>query len=311
MLKEFAVDPRVIASSFETCRYLISQFGADKGRLISKFPNKWKRLAFEAADKLPDGLQKERIVEYLNSIGNEWLTFATSNRAYLAPGDPWLNNAVLAHAQTPFQGILCEQDDPQNQLVNANECDEANPLFAVNRTRMVSRTANDLAQAAALLLQNCHKLRLVDPYFDPGRPKWWTPLAAILAFLPNISRVECEYHLQERGDSPSTAELIRRLQQLKQVIPEGGTLRIIRWKEKPGGERFHRRYLLTENAGLYYEGGLDEATGANQTTDVSLIDRNHHANRWAEYNQDSQVYELVEPILVVDSTGKVTETKNL
>ena len=125
--------------------------------------------------------------------------------------------------------------------------------------------------------------------------------------------MECEFHIVEREGtrnkigSPSTAELVRRLQNLCGVIPVGGVLRIIRWKENPGGERFHRRYLLTESAGLNYEGGLDTSTGADQTTDVSLLDREHHARRWEEYDLASQVYEMVTPVLEVDSQGNVTE----
>ncbi len=313
MLKEFAVDPRVIASSFETCRYLISQFGADRGRLISKYPKTWKRMAFEAAEALPDGLKKERVVEYINNLGSDWLTLMASNRAYTSPGNPWLDNARVAHADNPFAAILCDQEDPWNQLIDANACDENNPLFTARRTYTVNRSANDLAQPAAFLLKNCRTLRLIDPYFNPNVPRWRNPLGAILALIPNIIRVECEYHLLEQEEtrykrgSPPTHVLISYLERLNGIIPDGGTLRVIRWKQIPGGERFHRRYLLTENAGLSYEGGLDEATGADQTTDVSLLDRIHHAERWAEYNQDSQVYELFKPILVVDAAGNVTE----
>lgn len=307
MLKEFAVDPQVIASSFETCRYLISQFGADKGRLISKFPNKWKRFAFDAAEALPDGLKKERVFEYLNSLGNDWLTLVSSNRAYVVPDDPWLDNARTAHAEKAFAAIICDQEDPTNQLIDVNTCDDNNPLFAADRTSSVNRGAHDLAQVAALVLQNCRQLRLVDPYFDPSRPKWRNPLAAILGLVPDISKVHCEYHLLERENSPCTEEFIRRLEQLRGTIPQGGTLRIIRWREKTGGERFHRRYLLTENAGLSYEGGLDESTDGGQTTDVSLLDQNLHAERWAEYNLDANVFELMESVLLVNEAGIVTE----
>lgn len=310
MLKEFAIDPGVIASSFETCRYLVSQFGADKGRLISKYPKKWKRLAIEAASSLPDGIKKERVVEYINSLGNDWLALVASNRTYDTPGDTWLANAQIAHKKTPFTAIICDHDDPPNQLIDASTCDEDNPLFKTTRTCKVKRNANDLAQEAVLLLKNCLQLRLIDPYFDPNRPKWREPLAAILSLIPDITKVECEYHILERDNSPSTDELIRRLRKLRGVIPVDGVLRIIRWRERDGGERFHRRYILTENAGLHYEGGLDEEIGSNQTTDVSLLDWEHHAQRWAEYNLDSQVYELVEPILVVDYTGNTSELEH-
>ena len=97
MLKEYAVDPQVISSSFETCRYLVSQFGADKGRLISKFPKTWKRIAIAAADNLPDGFNKERVIEYLSGINDDWLTLIGSGETirYLKIGSLTQSSASI------------------------------------------------------------------------------------------------------------------------------------------------------------------------------------------------------------------------
>lgn len=306
MLKEFAVDPCVIASSFETCRYLISQFGADKGRLISKFPKTWKRMAIDAADKLPDGLNKKRVIESLNDIPKEWLTLIGSGRN-CQNADNWLESAITAHESHPFQAILCDRDNPNNQLIDGYSCNENHPLFAAPRIQKVNRKAQELAKIAILMLQNCKELRLVDPYFDPKKRKWRDSLAAFLSLIPDISAVKCEYHLLESEKSPSTDKFIEDLQKLNGVIPARGELRLIRWKQKAGGERFHRRYLLTENAGLNYEGGLDPEINAVQTTDVSLMDRDHHHTRWVEYDLTSEIYDLVLPILIIDSNGTVSE----
>ncbi len=307
MLKEFAVDPAVITSSFETCRYLIDQFGVDKGRLIAKFPSRWKRMAYEAADSLPDGLNKERVVEYINGLGSEWLTLTSSNRAYASPEGPWLDNALTAHAGNPFSAILCDQDDLSRQLVDGRACDEKHPLFQASHSAIVNRNAVELAAVGRLVLENCRVLRLIDPHFKPARPKWRSSLREMLCLIPNITNVSCEYHVHDKPDSPDTDELKRQLAQLRGSIPAGGQLRIIRWQEQDDGERQHRRYLLTENAGLYFEGGLDEEVGAKQTTDVGALGRDVHRQRWSEYNLDAHIYDLVHPILVVDSQGTVTE----
>lgn len=306
MLKEFAVDPAVIASSYEICRYLISQFGADKGRLISRYPKTWKRMAFDAASRLPDGLRKERVVESINNLDREWLTLTTSNRPYTAPADPWLVNARAAHAAVPFAAIICDQDDLPNRLIDARSCDERNPLFVASNSVAVRRSAQDLADVGKLLLRNCRALRLIDPYFKPLRLKWRRSLGAMLALIPDISSVHCEYHVQEKDNSPATNELKQHLRELAGFIPVGGTLRIVRWQEQEGGERFHRRYLLIENAGLYFE-GLDEEVRAAQTTDVYLVGKDLHARRWAEYNAGSTTFRPFGPVLIVDSDGNVTE----
>ncbi len=309
MLKEFAVDPKTIVSSFETCRFLVHQFGADKGRVISKFPKNWKRLAIDAAGELPDGFRKERVFEYLNSINNEWLTLLPSKRRYDALGKDWISNALSAHKENPFAAIICDRDDTSSQMINAETFDPDGELFFTKKMDAVSRTAESLSLVAAPLLQNCRKLRLVDPHFKPGRQKWKDGLAAMLAYIPDITKVECEYHIHEGDDAPTTSFLKKQLQCWGDVIPVGGSLKIIRWKEKPGGERVHRRYLLIENAGLFYEGGLDPEVGAEQTTDVGLMERDLHARRWSEYDISSEVYELVQPILVVGDSGDVTEKR--
>ena len=51
MHKEYAVDPSTIASSYDVFRYLIEKFGFERGRLILKFPSKWERLVYQAADQ--------------------------------------------------------------------------------------------------------------------------------------------------------------------------------------------------------------------------------------------------------------------
>lgn len=307
MLKEFAVDPAVITSSFETCRYLIDQFGIDKGRLIAKFPKQWKRKAFEAAESLPDGFSKERVFEYINGLGGDWLTLTASSRAYNSPGEPWLENALVAHADKPFSAIICALEDPARHLIDGRACDARNPLFSANHSAIVNRNATELAAVGRLLLENCRILRLIDPHFKPARPKWRSSLREMLKLIPDITSVHCEYHVHEKDDSPSTDELKQQLVLLADSIPAGGLLRIVRWRQQDPGERQHRRYLLTENAGLSFEGGLDEAVGAQQTTDVNALSQDVHRRRWSEYDLDAQTFELVRPVLVVDSQGNIID----
>ena len=48
MLSEYALDPELL-SNWKDFRFFASQFGAAQGRLISRFPKKWKGLVMEAA----------------------------------------------------------------------------------------------------------------------------------------------------------------------------------------------------------------------------------------------------------------------
>ena len=307
MLTEYAVDPGVIASSFEICRYLLGQFGADKGRLIAKFPARWKRLAFDAAEQLPDGRKKERVFEYLNSLNADILTLIDSRRDYPHPGEDWLTNAVAAHRVERFRAIISDRDDPADDVIDANHCDEHVPLFAASHEDVVRRQAEQLARPAAYLLRNTRVVRFVDPYLDPSGLRWREPLKAFLELIPDISRVRCEFHLPQRERTPPLPELKRKLASLERAIPAGGVVHVVRWRERLGGEQFHGRYVLTDKAGLRYDHGLDEDLGGDQTTDVTLLARGVLARRWAEFDPGAEVYELVLPILTVDANGHVEE----
>lgn len=48
MLAEYAIDPELF-NNWRDFRFFASQFGAAQGRLISRFPKKWKGLVKEAA----------------------------------------------------------------------------------------------------------------------------------------------------------------------------------------------------------------------------------------------------------------------
>jgi hypothetical protein len=50
VLFEYAVEPKVIGSSWQRFLYLIEKFGFDRGRLISRFPGKWEREVITVAD---------------------------------------------------------------------------------------------------------------------------------------------------------------------------------------------------------------------------------------------------------------------
>jgi len=43
MFYEYAVDPAAVTESWQNFRYLLENFGFDKGRLISDFPKDWHK----------------------------------------------------------------------------------------------------------------------------------------------------------------------------------------------------------------------------------------------------------------------------
>jgi len=79
---------------------------------------------------------------------------------------------------------------------------------------------------------------------------------------------------------------------------------IYRWRQKPGGADFHARYLLTDRGGIRVDGGFS-AEGGAQTTDMMLMDFALSQATRGAFERAAGVYELVEPVLQIDSNGDV------
>ncbi|MCG7995585.1 MAG: hypothetical protein JAZ06_09230 [Candidatus Thiodiazotropha taylori] len=308
MLKEFAVDPEVIAASWEDCRHIAGLFGPHKGRLIARFPRTWKQLVFDAIQaNMGDGLKKERAIQQINDLKNS-THLVSLGRPYLNPDETWLNNALLSHQEAAFEAIISGESIDGCAFI-VDELDENTEPLLTPISREVSRAAHSLAQCAHLILKSGKHFRYVDPYFDPAKVKWRNSLGAFLSLVPKPSEVVFEVHALDQGGRPSLAVQKERARELSAVIPDSCSVKIILWKETDRGERFHRRLFMSQHLGLSYEGGLDEGP-AGHTTDVFLMDIANQQSRWNQLNSDSTAYELVTPVLVVLSDGSCREESN-
>src|ERR1700730_9513542 len=148
---EYAVEPRAIGSSWATFRYLIQQFGFDKGRLISQFPKHWFRDVYEAThDFLP--VQKLRVTEALNQAKKNKVV--KCNRPYDSSAGNWLHNALSEHRRLPFRAIVAAENPSGDEVVLlADEIDELHPLMNVPHDGSVPRDPASLSAAMKVMLR--------------------------------------------------------------------------------------------------------------------------------------------------------------
>jgi hypothetical protein len=133
------------------------------------------------------------------------------------------------------------------------------------------------------MVENCDELHLVDPHFGPEMAKWRRVLERILALvaarrsgLPSKICLHCRHKAKlDFFENEASA--------MAQRIPAGVTLSFKRWAERPGGEKFHNRYLLTDIGGVILGVGLD-AGNSGQTDDVNLMDAVQFLKRWDQFN---------------------------
>ena len=100
MLAEFALEPRLL-HNWDRFQRLIALFGLSQGRLISRFPKKWKEMVLAAVTCPP--VEKAKIEEALRRRLDDRLFPRHHN---WLDDFSWLENAVAEHGIRPFHDVL-------------------------------------------------------------------------------------------------------------------------------------------------------------------------------------------------------------
>lgn len=292
MLKEFALEPRIL-SSWSQFRLVLAYFGISKGRLISRYPSKWKKQVREALNDAADlgDVDRTRIIERLRSIDSMMIT----RQPEWNDGLDWLENAEAEDARRPFDAIIAS-DNPRGyfRTLRFNELDESDPLFAQSFERDVVRTPDQFARAVAPLIRASAELIFQDPYFNPTSPRTARIIGQLIFLCLNQPRQEplrrIEFHTayeEVRGFYEAAQR------ELPRFIPAGLTLRIVRWRRRPDGDGLHNRYVLTDRGGVKFPWGL---LGDNQreSDDINLMAPSTHEKRWSHLTGDSPEFEFID-----------------
>lgn len=286
MIFEFALEPEVLSKP-EGIRYFLEQFDVHKGRLIADFPKHWSRVVYKMWAAQLKSVERMRYSLLLESLSDKVLVGETE-RPYVSAD--WLTNAeaVQDSNRQPFRAIVSTTNPRSHSAVLvADEVNEAIPLWHVKRQDKIERKPAEFARVASPLILISKHILLIDPYFDPCNSTFQSSLRTMLAPLtrrnstPARIELHCVVHPHSSGAFWADCRT-----DLPAHIPTGLKLAVIRWKSTPGGERFHRRYVLTEKGGLAFEGGLDRGADG-QTTDVYNLEAALRAERWKEYQVDS------------------------
>lgn len=303
MLFEYAVEPKAIGSSWATFLYLIEKFGADRGRIIAKFPKSWFKEVIDASSALKP-VERLRFTELLNRAKEGKVV--RSGRAYDPSLGTWLQNAVAQQAVAPFHAIIAEENpDAHPSVLTVGELDEEHPLMKTSHARDIERVGASLALAMEPIFRAARTILFVDPFFDLRKLGYWETLSACIGLLrpsPGAS-VCCEIHFRDHDKRPPAKIMaIEAHKKLAALLPIGVTVAFFCWREKSGGEDFHARYLLTDNGGINVEFGF-EATGSHQTVPLTLLPSDLLSERISRFQPDAKIYDLVEPVFVIAAEG--------
>ena len=284
MIKEFALDPEAIATSFLDFKYIIEKFGVPKGRVISRFPKNWKRMVYEAAQtKLKGTTELSRIEVRLQNISDDVLF--PSGRPGGDSSKVWIDRALEEHSREKFTAII-SNDVTHPDVLHKDEIEDKNPHFSPNYQWTIPRTSQAIADCADFLLRHGKIVKLVDPHFDIAIRRFRRPFNQILSRLKG-QEVLIEVH---RADNKSDAFLLNIFNQtLPAALPQGVTLKLYIHPILP----MHNRYLMTESGGLIYGVGLDdnEDGGGASNDQVTLLASDVFKDCWSEYSNARQIGE--------------------
>ena len=303
MLYEYAVEPQAIGSSWQTFRYVIEKFGFDKGRLISQFPSRWFREVYEAAKSLPP-VQKKRVEEALKQAKRNKVV--RCDRPYDPSIETWLGNALVEHYRKPFHAIIATENPGGDKAVLCtDELDERHPLMAVASECAVRRDVDSLAAALHGMLCFGKRVVFVDPFFDPYSARYKRIIFKCLGVVKQLNpEATCEVHYRYHKDKPDNADLECAGDLFKDIIPKEMVLSVWCWRETYHGEDFHARYLLTDKGGIRIDAGFDPV-GDHQKTDMALMDFDLSQTKLGALARDSNIYDLVDPVLEISSDGRI------
>lgn len=301
MIHEYALDPELF-SDWPTARYLLDQFGAQHGRMISQFPNKWKRQAYEACAGCSP-IDRKRIEERLKNSDTKLIRMGRDFDGEIT----WIRNAERSHADRPFRLIISRSESASDGVVDPEELGPCTPEWTPDEGS-VPRNATALANAALPLLIGAKTICLVDPHFSCAA-RHCKPLENIvkLVCLHSTAKV-IQYHILAKSATAAWFEgqlTSRQLHWVRQALQDR-KIHFIRWRQRAGGESFHARFIMTDRGGLLYENGLDEGSG-QETTAVLRMDESLWRSRYEAYAADSGTYELVDAFCLT-SGGAVSKT---
>lgn len=203
MFYKYAIDPKCFAE-WDSFRSFIGNLGWKQGRLISKFPRKWRKLVDENIEKSKkEGKtmtfkQKQKITQVLDEL--------TRNNILINSGcefkneTSWLDNAI--HCSSEFHAIIA-QDKPidHSNVLIAQELTLDDDLWKNEFTDIVPSTPQGLCKCAELLLKESKKIIFIDPYFlkkdnEKDKQRWLATLRNFIEVSNKEDNTIFEYHLE-------------------------------------------------------------------------------------------------------------------
>jgi hypothetical protein len=284
MWQEYAIEPDALVRSLKEFNTFRAGLGWEAGRLLAQFPNaEYKRLVREALERSSEQpVKKGTILERLKPLYDKALVSQDRNAA---PADGWAAQALAAHQNIPFHGIITLVG--RVGAIGLDDFDPSEPPWSCEVDRIIPRTASELAGAAKAIFQHASEVVIVDPHFDPTQSRIATVLEAYLDARDHVPgrKFHLVVHASQRvlegpngviRDAQGFAASVRK--KVSPMLGSGQYVTMSIWEKLDGAERLHDRFIISDFGGLSIPGGTD--TGPeSETTIVTRLSAESARNR--------------------------------
>lgn len=331
MISEFALDPELVAGWHDPREWAYFQeaFWPDTGRVGSSFPSsshkKWGQAVIKAFNSVHPGVDKDSFDRRrIDEIVNHFAQLLVLRDAGPAGHGSWVEAILKEHDARPFHGILSGKANdaiPEWITPQAIYGGNAPHCWTPPSNQITHRSPGAMAKIIEPLLVRSCDVTFVDPWFKfavRDKPQLKThhllSLEAMLAVFWGEKRCVAPdtvslILLAPKPDSGvkhdpkrTLRDLIRDCEaNLPSCIPAGREMSVMIVKARPGGERFHNRYILTTLAGVIFGTGLDAGWGG-ETDDVCRLSREQYKERYKQYVTGiTSFFDIVEDLKKIKS----------
>lgn len=305
MIYEYAIEPELAvawAKSQKDFESYYEKFGLGQSKIMSEFPKfkNWRKQFRQAAAGVQD-FELQRITALFSLL---------VERRVLRDGFKydgtisWLENAETENNRCPFQAILSSENPRKHERVLSPGFIKSSILWKTEEQDFCPRLSNNMAQLVLPILSNCSKLYLIDPHFGPENPRHRRPIEAFLKCMANNrfgkplpDRIEI--HISDKAAFEFFKDTCQ--EKLPDLIPSGYRVKLKRWIARPGGEKFHQRFILTDIGGVEVDPGLDDGN-KGESFKVMLLKRKMFEKHWQDFIA-APAFDLAETPLEIIGKG--------
>lgn len=296
MFYEYALDPQVVSTWGErdNYRFFKREFEFGRGRLVSRYPKKWIKKVWEHAKPKSD-IEQKRLEILLKGLGE--IMVKRVNPQWDGSGSDWLKNALVEHKRFPFHAILAQENHRGPQVITEDEVVDQHELWDLPHDMPVKREANEMARAISGLLTYSKWIKFIDPYISKAKREYKRSISAFLKILAGQRPVgppfSVELHAKPCGVSKDFL-----CDFYSKIIPPDLKVTLFLWNEKPGGQKFHNRYILGDIGGVAFGHGLDEGRGCEMDY-LTRLGEEQYDLCCKQYNRNSVFFDLIEDPLIL------------